>query len=250
MNKSYAEFDRFSREYDELLKDPVRDLFSPGSGEFFHRRKRDLIREYFLRRRLDTRPLSYLDVGCGKGELVSMLRSDFARVAGCDLSEAMLAVGGLNAKGIEARTHKQPDQIPFADGEFDFVTAICVYHHVLPTARPALLREMLRVVKKNGTLAIIEHNPYNPVTQLIVSRTPIDADAILLRPAETVRLFEAAGVAVEDTRYFLYLPESAYRRFSRVERMLSRVPLGGQYAIFGRSVPTDDAFHGQSMSSQ
>ena len=91
------------------------------------------------------------------------------------------------------------------------------------------------MLKPGGTLAIIEHNPYNPVTRLIVSRTPVDADAILLRPAETRRLFRGAGLTVEEQRYFLYLPEYLYRRLGGLETALAKVPLGGQYAVFGRS---------------
>ena len=38
---------------------------------FFHRRKGDLIRRFFRRRGVATSGLRYLDVGCGKGELLS-----------------------------------------------------------------------------------------------------------------------------------------------------------------------------------
>jgi diadenosine tetraphosphate (Ap4A) HIT family hydrolase len=93
---------------------------------------------------------------------------------------------------------------------------------------------MRRVLKPEGTLAIIEHNPYNPVTLLIVSRTPVDADAILLRPDETLRLYREAGLRAEEVRYFLYLPESLFQRFGRIEAMFSKLPLGGQYVAFGR----------------
>jgi len=235
MNQDKPEFDHFSGSYDRLLNDPIRDRFGSGGSEFFHLRKRDLIRAYFQRRQTDTRKLAYLDLGCGKGELASLLRSDFARVAGCDPSEGMLSAGELVSKGIEARVQDDPGRIPFEGAVFDFVTAVCVFHHVPPSARAALVREARRVLKPGGTLAIVEHNPHNPVTRLIVSRTPVDADAILLRPTETRRLFRDAGLTVDDQRYFLYFPESIYRQLSRLESALGKVPLGGQYAVFGRS---------------
>ena len=235
MDKNKPEFDQFSESYDELLDDPIRDRFAPGGTEFFHLRKRDLIRDYFRRRRTDTRRLAYLDLGCGKGELISLLRDDFARVAGCDPSSGMLKAGELVSKGIEGRVQGDPARIPFEAAEFDFVTAVCVFHHVPPSARAALLLESCRVLKPGGTLAIIEHNPYNPITRLIVSRAPVDADAILLRPGETRRLFREAGLTIDDQRYFLYFPKFIYRRLSRLESALVKVPLGGQYAAFGRS---------------
>jgi SAM-dependent methyltransferase len=101
-------------------------------------------------------------------------------------------------------------------------------------ARAALTREVRRVLRPGGIFAIIEHNPYNPATRLIVKRTPVDVDAILLYPRETQSLLRSAGLPVRTTSYFLYLPEGIYRFAGAVEDLLRHVPLGGQYAVFGR----------------
>ena len=119
------EFDRFAGRYEELMRDPLRDAFARNS-DFFQMRKREVIRNYFSRRGREMRELHYLDMGCGKGELMSLLASDFARVAGCDPSRAMLEA----ARNLEVRVQQDPTCIPFADKEFDFITAVCVYHHV------------------------------------------------------------------------------------------------------------------------
>ena len=126
-------------------------------------------------------------------------------------------------------------KIPFDDAQFDFVTAVCVYHHVPPPLRDDLTAEVRRVLKPGGVFAIIEHNPYNPVTRLIVRRTPIDAGAILLRSAETRELLLRQKFAIDDQLYFLYLPETVYSKAGQLESALSRLPLGGQYAVFARS---------------
>ena len=148
----------------------------------------------------------------------------------------MLEASDLKAKGIETRLQDDPGKIPFDTASFDLVTAVCIFHHVPLSARAALLKEAHRVLKPGGNMVIIEHNPYNPVTQAIVSRTPVDADAILLRSSETRRLLRETGYAIDDQRYILYVPESLYRRFGWIESMLVKVPLGGQYAVFGRSI--------------
>jgi len=228
------EFDQYSESYSELLHDPIRDRFAPGGIEFFHTRKRDVILSHFASQGKDTRSMAHLDLGCGKGELVLLLQKHFSSVAGCDPSSGMLKAAGLESKGIETRVQEDPGQIPFNGQTFDFVTAVCVFHHVPPAARLNLLKEMRRVMKPGGTLSIIEHNPYNPVTKLIVSRTPVDADAILLRPGETRSLLQQAGFSIADQRYFLYFPESLYARLSGLESALEHFPLGGQYAVFGR----------------
>lgn len=227
---SQPEFDQYSGNYEELLKDPIRDRFSASGTEFFFSRKRDLIRRYFAQRSVDTHRLRYLDLGCGKGELASSLRHDFAHTAGCDPSAGMLGF----AQGIETRVQQQPGVVPFESGSFDFVTAVCVYHHVPPTERVGLTTEVRRVLRPGGTFAIIEHNPYNPATRLIVSRTPVDADAILLKLSESRALLQDSGFAFDRAQYFLYFPEPIYNRGGRaVENWLTGLPLGGQYAAFG-----------------
>jgi len=223
-------FDRLSPSYDELLRDPIRDRFTGEESIFFHRRKADLIRRFFGRQKQDSSSLRYLDVGCGKGELLQLLRPDFKQVAGCDVSSGMMK----EISGIETRVQKNPLQIPFEDAEFDLVTAVCVYHHVLPTARQTLTREIQRVLGPGGIFCMIEHNPYNPVTRLIVSRTPVDADAILLPAAEARQLTAGAGLAALEQDYFLYFPQTIYRYLGPLEAVLSKIPLGGQYAVFSR----------------
>ncbi len=233
MRPAKAEFDAYSAAYEELLRDPVRDRFASGT-EFFHRRKRDIVCDYFAARQQNTQRLAYLDVGCRQGELTRLLQSEFGSVAGCDPSAGMLEAARFKTSDVEYRLQSDPHVIPFADDTVDFATAVCVYHHVSPMERPRLTREVYRVLKPGGVFALIEHNPWNPVTQLIVSRTPVDRDAILLRPKETRTLLREQGFEVDDERYFLYFPEAFYRECAGVEAILGRLPLGGQYAVFGK----------------
>lgn len=223
------EFDGFSASYEDLLRDPIRDRFA-GKSDFFHRRKRDLIRDR-LRTVGDTHKWSYLDLGCGKGELATLLREDFGEVVGTDPSSQMME----SIRGFDTRVQEDPAIIPFEDGRFNFVTIVCVLHHVPPRERPTLMAEVRRVLKPGGEVCIIEHNPWNPATRLIVSRTPVDASAVLLSANESVRLLRHTGFIPERREFFLYLPERLYRRMAGFEKLLSRLPFGGQYAVFGQT---------------
>jgi len=109
-----------------------------------------------------------------------------------------------------------------------------VYHHVEPELRDRLTAEARRVLKPGGVFAVIEHNPYNPATRLIVSRTPVDADAILLTADSTRSLMRRAGFQPHKTEYFLYFPERLYKTCGHLEGLMRRLPLGGQYAVFSR----------------
>ena len=227
------EFDDLSRGYEDLLKDPLRDRFAGDNTQYFHVRKRDLLRRFFRRRRIDTSKLSFLDLGCGKGELLKLLCGDFRECFGCDPSSGMLEASELNAIGVQTRVQHNPQSLPFENAQFDFISAVCVYHHVTPDLRASLTAEVRRVLRPGGWFVIIEHNPYNPATRIIVSRTPVDANAILLRPAEGRRLMRDAGFQVDAQQYFLYFPERLYNYFGGFEPVLAGVPLGGQYAVFG-----------------
>ena len=174
--------------------------------------------------------MDYLDVGCGRGELISLLRGDFRRVAGCDPSPGMLR----SVSGVDARVQTEPLRIPFEAESFDFVTAVCVFHHVSPESRVALTAEVSRVLRPGGVFAVIEHNPLNPITRRIVSRTVIDAGVTLLQSSETRNLMRLAGFVVQASQYFLLVPGPLYRPAGQaLERLLRALPLGGQYAVFG-----------------
>jgi len=231
--KEPSRFDELSSSYEELLRDPIRDRFTGQESMFFHRRKGDLIRRFFGGQSRPAADLRYLDVGCGKGELLQLLQSDFKQVAGCDISSEMMRQIS-QATGVETRVQRDPLEIPYGDAEFDLVTAVCVYHHVPPASRAALTGEVRRVLRPGGIFCMIEHNPVNPVTRLIVSRTPVDSDAILLPTKEARSLAAGAGLAPVEQSYFLYFPPALYRYLGRLETMLAKIPLGGQYALFSR----------------
>lgn len=222
-----AEFDRYAREYDALLKDPIRDRFAQDSG-FFHLRKWLLLQEFLRRWPIPSAKCRWLDIGCGKGELLRFGQASFRQAVGCDPSAEMLH----ECSGLDVRQQTQNSVLPFDDSSFDVVTAACVYHHLDPAERLALTAEARRVMRPGGLFAIFEHNPWNPVTRRIVRRTPVDANAVLLTAAETRALLQEAGLAVRKTRYYLYFPQSLYRRLSGLERFLGAVPAGGQYAVF------------------
>jgi SAM-dependent methyltransferase len=226
------DFDAYARDYAALLHDPIREKFAPGS-RFFFERKLQIICDFHRRLKVNTHQLRWLDVGCGRGDLLRLGRPLFASSVGCDLSAGMLEF----CRDLEVRQQPSINRIPWNDAAFDFVTAVCVFHHAAGAERTALAKEMLRVVRPGGAVCVIEHNPFNPVTRWVVSRTPVDADAKLLGARQTCRLLASAGASIMRTRYFLIFPERIHRRLGRIEDSLAWIPMGGQYAVFGARSP-------------
>ncbi|MGI8958284.1 MAG: class I SAM-dependent methyltransferase [Bryobacteraceae bacterium] len=223
-----AEFDEYAASYQKLLHDPLRERFAPGS-QFFTRRKWELLKGFLSDRNVPTAEQKWLDVGCGLGDLLRLGRSSFQQAVGCDLSPEMLA----QVQDLEVRLQNRPDELPYESESFDLVTAVCVYHHVgSKDMRLGLTSEIKRVLRPGAVFCLIEHNPLNPITRLIVRRTPVDANAQLLGISESTQLLRSAGLNVIGKELFLYLPEALYDRASFLESCFRNIPLGGQYALF------------------
>jgi SAM-dependent methyltransferase len=226
-----TEFDQYAGAYPELLRDPIRDRFANRS-QLFHERKLALILDFLARHNIAPEKLSWLDVGCGGGDLLDLGASKFQRAVGCDPSVKMAE----RCASAEVFTQTSPTELPFSDSSFAFVTAACVYHHVSRESRHALTTSIYRVLEPNGIFCMLEHNPWNPITQLIVKRCRVDQDADLLTSSQAVKTMQASNFDVLETSYFLYFPERIFHRARWLEGFLRRWPLGGQFAIFGRKI--------------
>jgi 2-polyprenyl-3-methyl-5-hydroxy-6-metoxy-1,4-benzoquinol methylase len=102
-----------------------------------------------------TKPQSLLDIGCGEGVLTQRWAKRLApaRVVGLDLDDPLLAA--------EWRKHAEPnleyvvhraENLAFADGEFDLVTAAEVLEHVPDPAHT--LAEMVRCADRHVLISV------------------------------------------------------------------------------------------------
>lgn len=92
-----------------------------------------------------------LDVGCGRGGTVHVLKTFFepASVTGLDLSSAAVAFCRKAHKGPNIAFHEgDAENLPFADGSFDIVTNVESSHSYPDIHR--FYREVLRVLKPGG----------------------------------------------------------------------------------------------------
>jgi len=220
------EFDQFAPLYSELLNDPLRNCFTRDPIHF-HRRKWILLERLLESVGAKPETMKWLDVGCGRGELLELGGKAFYQATGCDPSQSMLSL----TNRYKTHTQSSPVELPFPDSSFDFVTAVCVLHHVHGEDRTLLMKEIRRVLIHRGFVCIIEHNPWNPVTRVIVKRCSIDVDAELLTARKASTLLAVSGFTTVRKEYFLYLPERYYNSWGASERVLSMLPFGGQYAL-------------------
>jgi ubiquinone/menaquinone biosynthesis C-methylase UbiE len=218
-----VEFDKFSEEgYEKLLDDPLRDSLG-GSIEFFHLEKMNLMKDLLLK---NSEANLHLDIGCGDGTLLGILQKAFQGCfLGVDTSREM-----MKDKSIHNLVCYDGFRFPFQDNTFKSLSVACVFHHVPPENRKNLLKEMHRVLVDGGEAYIFEHNPYNPVTRLIVARAPVDADAILLTTSEFKTLSQDIFKGYQN-EYYLFFPQKIAPLFSFAKPILKHVPFGGQYCV-------------------
>ncbi len=94
-----------------------------------------------------------LDVGCGAGNAMQILRSKGWRVVGTDFDNG--AVENARSKGLDVRLGDLQD-IKFESNSFDAILCCNVIEHA---ADPdSLVRECLRILKPGGRLTLITNN--------------------------------------------------------------------------------------------
>lgn len=100
-----------------------------------------------------------LDVATGTGSLAIALSPKAKKVVGIDLSSKMLAVARKkNSNGNLSFLQMDASKMDFHDNEFDIITISLGLHDMPLEVRTAVLEEVKRVLKKDGSLYILEYD--------------------------------------------------------------------------------------------
>lgn len=220
-----VDFDNYTNDYNKMLHQETK-FFSPNEA-YFAQYKIKIVRE-----RMSREPRRILEFGCGIGINIPYLQQAFAsaEIVGSDISAKSLEVARTMNPGIYFWQEGDTDK---AQVDFDLIFVAGVFHHVSTAERVDVAKLICSRLVSGGLVFIFEHNPYNPVTQKIVSNCPYDEDAVLLKPSELKGILCEGGLQVEEQKFSLFFPQWLKMALP-LERYLGRLPLGGQYWIMAR----------------
>jgi SAM-dependent methyltransferase len=136
------------------------------------------------------------DVGCGPGHVTRHLRGLGLPAIGVDLSPAIA--------GLAARLTPEADfvcasmlTLPFADSAWAGAVALYSVIHVPPAGRPAVFREMCRVLRPSGVLLLSFHIGDETLHLDEWWDRPVDLDFHLMRTDDVVAELTGAGLVVD-----------------------------------------------------
>jgi ubiquinone/menaquinone biosynthesis C-methylase UbiE len=224
-------FDRFADRYRHLHARNIR--VSGEEPEFFTHYKINDVRRELAGQNLVS--LAVLDFGAGIGASVPHWRRllPTAALVCVDVSERSLELAQERHAGEAEFCVYDGRSLPFSDGRFDVVFAACVFHHIDAYRHVRVLSELKRVLARDGTLFIFEHNPLNPLTVHAVNTCEFDADAVLIQPWTLRKRVRAAGFSRTSVAYRIFFP-GPLRILRPMEHLLRWLPLGAQYRLVAR----------------
>lgn len=225
-------FDEYSGTYAQVVKDAT--AFAGQEHAFYLRFKARLLLKQIAAHFPQLNKTAVLDFGCGIGSMTELLAADLPILQGTDVSEQSIAVARERLPKVPFKV-SEATRLTYADASFDIIFAVCVFHHIPPELRVANVEELTRVLKPGGLLIIMEHNPYNPGTQLVVRGCELDRDAVLLTKNEMTRLLKGPTRRAVSSAFFLFFPwDNKCTRF--LEHCMRALPLGAQYVVTAKKL--------------
>ncbi|HEX5680524.1 MAG TPA: class I SAM-dependent methyltransferase [Desulfobacterales bacterium] len=235
-------FDQVARDYEKIHNQSL----PPGvhSVDFIRQRAACVTR--WICEAYSGKEFCYLDFGCGNGRMLKFLLDSDAlkplleqtrlKLFGFDTS--VESVNEAESLLGDARVCLVSDlnQLP-GEVRFDFVISCHVFHHIPPAERAETVERLASWMNPSSRLVIWEHNPFNPITRLLVNACPFDDDARLLTLNTTKTLFGKSLFRYREHAYVNLFPPRWLRfdAVSAIEVKLSRLPIGAQYWVMFES---------------
>jgi ubiquinone/menaquinone biosynthesis C-methylase UbiE len=209
------DFDEVAEIYDEVFKPFIRDHYLNKRAEFI--------------KRIFTPGMRILEIGCGTGLLLDILKRAGFDVYGVDKSKEMVSI---SSKKIPNKIFVGDalEKLPFSEEFFDGVIFIATVHHLGGKDKFEIaLVNALNILKKSGKILIWDHNPLNLYWYFLMKKVPQDTGReIILSGREILdvcnkhaikncKIYKKGFVPDFTNKYF-------FRFFIHLERIIENIP--------------------------
>ena len=145
----------------EFLPAAGRDVFLPLYDPLVSLMGGDRARQELIKQANIEPDQRVLDIGCGTGTVVVLLKRKFptAQIVGLDPDPKALrrAQKKVRRAGVAVQLDQGfADELPYEEGAFDRVLSSFMFHHLEEPDREKMLREVLRVLKPRGSFHLLD----------------------------------------------------------------------------------------------
>ncbi len=149
--------DGYLSEHSAAVYDLGVELLFRGTADIMRRQVIPPVTRW-LRAHPDRTKVRVLDVACGTGRTLSQLATAHPHLAyhGVDLSPPYVRAARALLADVEqcALAVENAEALPYADGAFDVVTCVYLFHELPRNARRRVMAELVRVLAPGGLLVI------------------------------------------------------------------------------------------------
>jgi ubiquinone/menaquinone biosynthesis C-methylase UbiE len=223
-----AVYDRIAKEYDERIPGagPADDLFTENEIAF-------------LLSKIEPGQ-KVLDIGCGTGRFTVPLAEIGADTSAVDISAGMLEVLSekLADRGLSADLRLgDMCQLPFPDATFDVVTSFLALMHLPLADRPAVWREVRRVLKPGGRMILgVKNGIFERLFKgdrfAAVDVTDVDAKKLIFTGCDNGAQYEAA--------WYSFTPQELNTLFAQVGMSVTHLKGNIPFAVWLASEILED----------
>ena len=150
--------DGYLSDHSAALYDFQVEVLFNGGADAMRRQALVPIAQHLRGRRIREERL--LDVACGTGSFLAMVKHNYPRlpVTGLDLSVPYLRQAGENLARWSwvDLVEGAAEALPFADGAFGLVTCVYLFHELPGQVRRRVARELARVLRPGGLLVFVD----------------------------------------------------------------------------------------------